>query len=85
VVAPHKPVVTSTISNWLKSVMTVSGIDTSTYKGHSTRAAATWKAKAAGLSVSEIVKAANWTNARTFHRFYDRSVDQSGFANAVLT
>ncbi|CAH3113986.1 unnamed protein product, partial [Pocillopora meandrina] len=36
---PHKPVSTDTISRWLKTVLEKSGIDTSVFKGHSTRAA----------------------------------------------
>ena len=86
-VSPHKPVVTSTISNWLKQLMAAAGIDVSHYTGHSTRSAATSKAKAAGCSVPEIVQQANWSNAKTFKRFYDRaeSVEpRSHFANVVL-
>ena len=31
---PHKPVVTSTISNWLKTLMEWAGVDVTTYKAH---------------------------------------------------
>lgn len=82
--APHKPVVTCTIANWLKRLMEAAGVDTSTFKAHSTRAAATSKAHSVGLSVSEIVAQGNWTNAGTFHRFYRREVEQDAFAAAVL-
>ena len=37
IVAPHNPVATSTISNWLKKLMRAAGIDVSQYQGHSTR------------------------------------------------
>ncbi len=37
IVAPHKPVCTSTISNWLKHMMECAGMDVTVYKGHSTR------------------------------------------------
>jgi len=85
VVAPHKPVVTSTISNWLKYLMKAAGVDVETFKGHSTRGAATSKARATGLSVAEIMANANWSNAGTFHRYYDREVVTVGaFAHAVL-
>ena len=85
-VAPHKPVVTSTVSNWLKQLMGAAGIDTQKYQGHSTRSASTSKARAAGLSVAEIVERANWSNARTFNRFYNRvdSVQQAQFDKVVL-
>lgn len=76
-VPPHKPVVTSTISGWLKHFMAAAGLDTTKYQGHSVRSAATSRAKAAGLSVKEIMERANWRNAKTFHRFYDRSVSKT--------
>ncbi len=87
VVAPHNPVAPSTISNWLKKVMGAAGIDTQKYQAHSTRAAATSKAKAAGLSVTEIIQRANWTKAGTFQKFYNRSdsIEENSFTKAVLS
>ena len=41
-VNPHKPVVPSTISGWLKNILKKAGIDISTFKAHSTRSASTW-------------------------------------------
>ena len=35
-VQPHKPVVSSTISEWIKKVLTISGVDVGVFKGHST-------------------------------------------------
>jgi site-specific recombinase XerD len=86
IVAPHNPVCTSTISNWLKQMMEAAGIDVTAYKGHSTRAAATSKARAGGLSVAEIVKRANWKRASTFEKFYNKETPREGdeFARAVL-
>ena len=43
-VYPHKPVVSSTISGWLKNVLRKAGIDIGTFKAHSTRSASTSKA-----------------------------------------
>ena len=56
---PHNPVYTSTISNWLKRVLEAAGIDTQLFQGHSTRSAATSKANMMGMSVLDIMKAAN--------------------------
>ena len=86
IVAPHKPVCTSTISNWLKHMMECAGIDVTVYKGHSTRSASTSKAKTAGLSVAEIISRANWKQASTFQRFYNRGISEhtDNFAQAVL-
>ena len=36
-VAPHKPVVSSTIARWLKEVLSASGVDVSIFQAHSTR------------------------------------------------
>ena len=85
-VAPHKPVVTSTISGWLKQIMSAAGIDVERYQAHSTRSAASSKAKAMGLSVGEIMERANWKSARTFDRFYNRAGDgrKATFDVAVL-
>ena len=50
-VKPYNPVISSTISGWIKNVLREAGIDTKIFKGHSTRSASTSKAGMAGLSV----------------------------------
>lgn len=85
IVRPHMPVSTSTISRWLKELMAAAGIDVSVFKGHSVRAAACSKAADLGLSVPQIIERANWSSARTFHRFYHRDVlPEDGFQSAIL-
>ena len=54
---PHKPVKAATIGHWLKSVMHSAGIDTNILSAHSTRGAATSKAKSAVVSAGDILKA----------------------------
>ena len=71
---PHKAVETCTIARWLKGVMESVGIDVGKYKAHSTRAAATSRARQLGLSVEQIVERANWSRATTFHKFYNKEV-----------
>ena len=80
----HLPVSTSTISRWIKTVMSLAGINTDIFKAHSTRAAATSKAKQADVPVEEIMKQAGWSNVGTFATFYDKKVDQNQFARAIL-
>ena len=46
---PHKPVQCCTIARWIKSFLGSAGIDTSIFKGHSTRLASTSKARAGGF------------------------------------
>ena len=66
---PHRAVQTCTIAWWLKCVMESAGIEVDKYKAHSTRAAATSKAKKLGLSVEQIVERANWSRVTTFKKF----------------
>ena len=79
----HKPVITCTLAGWLKSVMCEADIDICTYKAHSTRSASTSKAHFAG-SVEQIVKQGNWTNAKTFNKFYVKHTQEKFFQNIVL-
>ena len=53
---PHTPVVSSAISGWLKAILMKSGVDTGTFKAHSTRSAASSKAGLQGVSVEDILK-----------------------------
>ena len=71
---PHKPVSTDTISRWLKTVLEKSGIDTSVFKGHSTRAASTSAAAMCKVPLSTIMDNAGWSNATTFGKFYKKPI-----------
>ncbi|XP_069134270.1 uncharacterized protein [Argopecten irradians] len=74
----------STISRWVKEVLSAAGIDP-IFKAHSTRGAASSQAFRAGVPLRDILKTANWASARTFATFYQRDVsDGSVFANSVL-
>ena len=81
---PHRPVKAATIGHWLKSMMEKAGVDTSTFTAHSTRGAATSKAKMVGVSTGEILKAASWSSSSTFCRFYHRPVNNGQFGLGVL-
>ena len=71
-VRPHKPVTTSTIARWIKTVMRSAGIDTRLFKAHSVRGAAATNAYTTGMPVAQILKMADWSNERTFRRHYLR-------------
>lgn len=73
----YKAVKSCTISRWLKLVLHLSGIDTEKFKGHSYRAAASSKARKAGMSVNEIMKTANWSSANTFRKYYHKDVEDN--------
>ena len=83
-VKPHHPITTSSIARWLKQTIHKSGIS-SFFTGHSTRSAATSKAKRVGISVKDVIDQANWTNESTFMRFYCKPLDSIAFQQAVLT
>ena len=81
---PHCAVCSQTIARWLKTVLTKAGIDTKVFSAHSTRSAATSAAKSVGLSISNIMNAAGWTNAGTFQKFYNKCEDNANFGQSVL-
>ena len=83
---PYKVVSSATLARWLKVVLSLAGIDTSIFKGHSFRGASTSKAVSLGVPLDVILKVADWKNAGTFAKFYQRDTSSVGqFAQAVLT
>ena len=83
-VKPHKAVKTSSISRWLKNVLRLSGIDTSQFSAHSTRSASSTLAANCGVSISDIMKVADWSRAGTFKKFYQRPILDS-YAHRILS
>ena len=83
---PYKVISSATLARWLKTVLSLVGIDTSIFKGHSFRGASTSKAVSLGVPLDVILKAADWKNSGTFAKFYQRETSSVGqFAQAVLT
>ena len=85
ILSPHKPITSSTLSRWIKCILKDSGIDTSTFKGHSTRSAATSPARNKSVSVMDIMKVADWSNSNTFTKFYYKPIQSSEFGHRVLS
>lgn len=85
---PHKVATAQSISRWIKSVLSESGIDTRVFSAHSTRHASTSAASSAGLSVDIIRKTAGWTaKSSSFARFYNRpitNINEFDFAKSVV-
>ena len=80
----HKAISKDTLSKWIKQVLELLGIDTSIYKAHSTRSAAS-SAAHQRLDISFILKSAGWSNSQTFATFYNKSIEKPGsFSKAVL-
>ena len=78
------PVARGTISRWVKEVMRLSGIDTSTFLPGSTRGASASAAARRGASVSQILGAGDWTNLGTYQRFYQRQVADTPVGRLIL-
>lgn len=74
-VKPYKNVTRDTISRWIKTVMSRSGIDIQKYGSHSVRSAATSKAKGNSVPMKDILQKAGWSNVKTFAKFYDRKIE----------
>ena len=73
-IRPHKEITKSTIARWIMCVLKMSGIDTTTFKAHSVRSAASSKAKAQGLSTKDILSRGNWSSDSTFQKFYNKPI-----------
>lgn len=67
-----RPVVAQTIAQWIKRVLTDSGVRG--FTAHSTRKAATSAAALAGVPLEKILSQAGWTSVSTFARFYERPI-----------
>lgn len=84
---PYNSVSHQSLSNWLKSVLLMSGIDSNKFTSHSFRHSSTSKAASLGVSTDIIYKSAGWTEkSKVFANFYKRPIVQSNaFANAILS
>ena len=81
---PYRPIGTSTIGRWIKTILGLSGVDTTTFKAHSTRSAAVSKANQM-IPVDTILKHVGWSRESTFQIFYNKPVvAENSFAEAVL-
>ena len=87
-VTPFKPVQSSTIAGWLKTILGRAGIDSSVWSAHSVRGASTSKAVNSGVSIQTILETACWKGVGTFQKFYQKPImvanPKREFTNAVL-
>ena len=76
--SPHHAASSERISRWCKQFLSLAGIDTAKYKGHSTRAASTsLLAQSNTVKLADVLKAAGWSNEHCFRRFYNLPQKQS--------
>ena len=82
---PYSPVSSTSIGRWLKLTLQDAGIDISVFKAHSTRGASSSAARQSGVSVKDILTAADWSRETTFNRFYYRPRHSVSFGTAVIS
>ena len=73
---PHASVSCDTIARWIRNVLQQSGVDTSVYSAHSTRAASTYAVAAMGCPIADILSPVDWANAKSFAWFYNKQTDE---------
>lgn len=83
---PHNAASRDTIRNWIRKMLSDSGIDTRKFGVHSTRHAATSAALRNGASIEVIRKTAGWTRtSHVFARFYNLPlIDEPEFASCIV-
>ena len=83
-VKPYGAISTNTVSRWIKTVLTSSGIDTTIFKAHSTRAATVSKVSSI-LPIDVILKHVGWSSDCVFQKYYNKPViNDNDFQTAVL-
>ena len=69
-IKPHNPITSSTVTRWITTLLKLTGIDTDTFKAHSTRSASSSVAASAALTTNQIIDAADWSLKSVFRTFY---------------
>ena len=85
-VKPHREVGCDTVRRWILILMKEAGVDTTKFKAHSTRSAASSAALRNKVPIAAIMRAGMWRNENTFAKFYNRPIDSvdNDFARGVL-
>ena len=81
----HQLVASCTIARWLKETLRLAGIDVSIFSGHSVRGASTSAAAGAGVTMNDIMQAADWSSESVFRRFYYRPSHDITYGRTVLS
>jgi integrase len=83
IMKPHNPVTKDTLGRWIRELVAAAGIDIRTFAPHSIRSATASRALKAGVSIPEILKAADWSSEHTFLKYYRRDV-ATNFSLSIL-
>ena len=84
-IKPHKAVTSSSIARWLRQTLENAGVNSCMFGAHSTRGASASAASRAGITTSDILKAANWNSESVFQRFYHKEIDRAAYGRAVIS
>ena len=82
---PPNEIQKSTLAGRVKIVFRKAGIDTSQFKAHSCRAAATSKAKAMGIFLEGVLKRGQWSGESTWQKHHKPIQRNQTFETAVLS
>lgn len=83
---PYTWVSKSTLSHWIKDVLSQAGIDMNCFSPHSTRSASCSAAAASNVPIDTVLRTAGWKRENTFRKFYNRPVsNDSRFSDNVLS
>lgn len=85
-IKPHKNVSKDTIARWIKTMLNMSGVDTSKFTAGSVRPAAASKAKAMAVPLTCIMAKAGWSSETTFAKYYNKQIvtGSDPFQDAIL-
>ena len=81
---PHQTIQSKSIARWIILFLQESGVDTTLFKTHATRSAATSKAFKSGMSLSDIGRAAGWKSTSVFQTFYNKPISNN-LGTKILT
>ena len=68
--ATKKPVTKVSLAWWLKTILSLSGIDTKVFSAHLYRGVSLYSEYNKGVSLNDILNAGDWINAYTFISHY---------------
>ena len=82
---PYREASQQTIARWVKHMLIKAGLDMSIFTPHSTRSAATCKAKSCNIPLLTILKTGGWSGESTFAKYYNKPIMKEGsIAQAIL-
>ena len=73
-IRPHRAATATTLARWIKTILHLSGINTSIFGAHSVRGTASSDSVARGVPVEDVLRSGDWSSLSNFSRFYHRPI-----------